>query len=93
MTKRNTPPKKGPAMASSCVDKKSATESLLEDMQELVETASKTMTDRQFKKAEKKFNDAVDRAVASRAAILASMSAINAVIMSKLSLAMALFLL
>ena len=53
-------------MASSCVDKKSATESLLEDMQELVETASKTMTDRQFKKAEKKFNDAVDRAVASR---------------------------
>jgi len=45
---------------------KSATDSLLEGMEELVDTASKSMTDRQFKKAEKKFNDAVDRAVASR---------------------------
>ncbi|MFZ0481218.1 MAG: hypothetical protein WAL71_18915 [Terriglobales bacterium] len=66
MAKDKTPPKKGSAMASSCVDRKSATDSLLEGMEELVDTASKSMTDRQFKKAEKKFNDAVDRAVASR---------------------------
>ena len=66
MAKDKTPPKKGSAMASSCGDRKSATDSLLEGMEELVDTASKSMTDRQFKKAEKKFNDAVDRAVASR---------------------------
>ena len=63
---KDIPPKKGPAMASSCVDKKSATDSLLDGMDELVESAAKKMSDRQFKKAEKKFNDAVDRAVASR---------------------------
>lgn len=66
MAKENIPPKKGSAMASSCVDKKSATESLLEGMDELVDSAAKTMTDRQFKKAEKKFNDVVARAVGSR---------------------------
>jgi hypothetical protein len=53
-------------MASSCVDRKTATDSLLEDMEGLVESASKTMSDRQFKNAEKKFNDAADRAVVAR---------------------------
>ena len=65
MTK-DTPPKKGPAMSSSCVDRKTATDSLLEGMDELVDSAAEKMTDRQFQKAEKKFNDVVDRAVATR---------------------------
>ena len=66
MTKENIPPKKRPAMSSSCVDRKTATDSLLEGMDELIDSAAEKMTDRQFKKAEVKFNDVVDRAVASR---------------------------
>ena len=66
MAKENVSREKGSAMSSSSVDKKSATESLLEGMDELIDSAAEKMTDRQFKKAEKQFNYVVDRAVASR---------------------------
>jgi hypothetical protein len=66
MAKEKSLARKGSAMASSSVDKKSATDSLLEGMDELIDSAAEKMTDRQFKRAEKQFNDVVDRAVASR---------------------------
>jgi hypothetical protein len=53
-------------MSSSCADRKSATDSLMEGMDELIDSAAEKLTDKQFKKAEKEFNDVVDRAVVSR---------------------------
>jgi hypothetical protein len=53
-------------MASSRVERKSATDSLMETIDEAVESAANKLSRRQFDKVEKKFNDLVDRAVASR---------------------------
>jgi len=65
MPKGRTLPKKGPHMAtSSPVRKKSAEDVLLESFGELIESAAEKMTDREFKKAEKKSNEILARALA-----------------------------
>jgi hypothetical protein len=58
-------PKKGPHMATSRpAPKKSAEDILLESFGELIDSAAKTMSDKEFKKAEKKSSESLARALA-----------------------------
>jgi len=52
-------------MATSQVKRKSAMDTLLESMDELVDSAAERMTPDELRKARKEINDVVDRAVAS----------------------------
>ena len=60
-------PRKGPQMATIAnpVKPKSAQQQLLDSVGKLVDNAAESMSDRQFKKAEKGFNKIVDRAIAA----------------------------
>jgi hypothetical protein len=65
MANGKTPPKKGPHMAtSSPVRKKSAEDVLLESFGELIDSAAEKMSDKEFKKAEKKSSEILARALA-----------------------------
>ena len=55
--------KKGCRVATSPLKKKSAMDSLLENMDELAVAASKKMTTDEVRKVRKQINDLVDRAV------------------------------
>ena len=57
------PAKKAPQMATvpAGTGKKSATESFLDEFEEIIGERSREMTDEEFKAAEKGFNDVVDR--------------------------------
>jgi hypothetical protein len=60
-----TATKKGPRMAtSSPVRKKSAEDTLLKSFGELIDSAAEKMSDKEFKKAEKKSNESLARALA-----------------------------
>lgn len=50
---------------SSPVKGKSAEDALLESFGELIDSAAEKMTDKEFKKAEKKSNEHLDRALAN----------------------------
>jgi hypothetical protein len=52
-------------MATSSVKRKSAMDTLLESMDELVDSAAQRMTAEELQKARKEINDGVDRALAS----------------------------
>jgi len=52
-------------MATSQVKRKSVMDTLLESMDELVDSAAERMTPDELRKARKEINDVVDRAVAS----------------------------
>jgi len=52
-------------MATSQVKRKSAMDTPLESMDELVDSAAERMTPDELRKARKEINDVVDRAVAS----------------------------
>ena len=52
-------------MATSSAKQKSAVDTLMESMDELVDSAAKRMTPGELRKARKEINDAVDRAVAA----------------------------
>lgn len=66
--------KKGPKMATSvkaCPERKSngrksATDTLLDTMRDVIEDGARGMTPKERKESEKKFNAALDRAVAAR---------------------------
>lgn len=65
MANGKTPPKKGPHMATSTpVRKKSAEDVLLESFGELIDSAAEKMSDKEFKKAEKKSSEILARALA-----------------------------
>jgi RNA-splicing ligase RtcB len=55
--------KKEAQMATSPAKQKSAMDTLLESMDELVDSAAKRMTAEELRKARKEINDVVDRAV------------------------------
>ena len=57
--------KKEAHMATSQVKRKSVMDTLLESMDELVDSAAERMTPDELRKARKEINDVVDRAVAS----------------------------
>ena len=57
--------KKGPGMATS-VKRKSATDTLVDTMRGIIEDGARGMTAKERKESEKKFNAALDRAVAAR---------------------------
>ena len=57
--------KKGPAMATS-VKRKSAMDTLIDTMRDVIEDGARGMTPKERKESEKKFNAALDRAVAAR---------------------------
>jgi hypothetical protein len=59
----NTNRKKEAHMATSSVKRKSAMDTLLESMDELVDSAAERMTPDELRKARKEINDVVDRAV------------------------------
>jgi hypothetical protein len=60
-------PRKGPRMATSRpAPKKSAEDTLLESFGELIDSAAKTMSDKEFKRAEKKSTESLARALARR---------------------------
>jgi F0F1-type ATP synthase membrane subunit b/b' len=61
----NTNRKKEAHMATSSVKRKSAMDTLLESMDELVDSAAERMTAEELQKARKEINDGVDRALAS----------------------------
>ena len=61
--------KKGCPVATSPVKKlrkKSAADALLDRFNEIIETGAQKMDAEQLRESEKKFNDAVDRAVANK---------------------------
>ena len=59
--------RKGPRMATSRpTAKKSAEDTLLESFGELIDSAAKTMSDKEFKRAEKKSTESLARALARR---------------------------
>jgi hypothetical protein len=62
---RNGSGKKGPGMATS-VKRKSATDTLVDTMRGIIEDGARGMTAKERKESEKKFNAALDRAVAAR---------------------------
>lgn len=65
MANGKTLSKKGPRMAtSSPARKKSAEDILLESFGELIDSAAEKMSDKEFKKAEKKSNEILARALA-----------------------------
>jgi hypothetical protein len=53
-------------MASSTVKKKSAMDELLESFGEVIDSGAKKMDSSELKKSEERFNEIVDRVVASR---------------------------
>jgi len=53
-------------MATSPLKEKNAMDSLLERFGEIIETGAKDMNAEQLRKSEKKFNDAIDGAVANK---------------------------
>jgi hypothetical protein len=55
--------KKGAQMATSSTKPKSAMDTLLDSMDELVDSAAKRMTPDELRKTRKEINDVVDRAV------------------------------
>lgn len=57
--------KKAPGMATS-VKQKSAMDALLDTMRGVIEDGARGMTPKERKESEKKFNAALDRAVAAR---------------------------
>jgi hypothetical protein len=59
----NKNPKKGARMATSSAKQKSAMDTLLESMDELVDSAVQRMTPDELRKTRKEINDVVDRAV------------------------------
>jgi hypothetical protein len=59
----NRNPKKEAQMATSQAKPKSAMDTLLESMDELVDSAAERMTPDELRKARKEINDVVDRAV------------------------------
>jgi hypothetical protein len=61
----NTNRKKGPGMATS-TKRKSAMDTLLDTMRDVIEDGARGMTPKGRKESEKKFNAALDRAVAAR---------------------------
>jgi len=61
----NTNRKKEGRMATSSAKQKSAVDTLMESMDELVDSAAKRMTPGELRKARKEINDVVDRAVAA----------------------------
>lgn len=62
------PPKKGPKMATitSSIRRKSAKQELLDEFAGMMDKAEKEMTVRQFRKAVKESNKALDRALSHR---------------------------
>jgi len=58
--------KKGPGMATSVVKRKSAKDTLLDTMREIIEDGARGMTPKELEESEKKFNAALDRAAAAR---------------------------
>jgi hypothetical protein len=67
MAKENVPPKKGPHMATTLpTRRKSAEDELLDSFGELIDSAAEKMTEQEFKKAAKKSNAALDRALTTR---------------------------
>jgi hypothetical protein len=65
MPNDKAPPKKGPDMATSLpARRKSAEDDLLDSFAEIVDKAAENMSDQDFKKAEKKSNEILDRALA-----------------------------
>jgi hypothetical protein len=65
MNNVKTPPRKGPRMATSrSVPEKSAEDTLLESFGELIDSAAQNMSDKEFKKAEKKSSEILARALA-----------------------------
>ena len=61
----NTNRKKGPGVATSA-KRKSATDTLVDTMRSIIEDGARGMTSKERKESEKKFNAALDRAVAAR---------------------------
>lgn len=59
-------------MATLPVDDKSAMGSLLESFGEVIDSGAENMNEAELRKSEKKFNEAVDHAVAARKLPLAS---------------------
>jgi hypothetical protein len=57
--------KMGPGMATS-VKRKSATDTLLDTMRDIIEDGARGMTPKELEESEKKFNAALDRAPAAR---------------------------
>lgn len=69
MSDAKLPPRKGPKMATSIASpsrRKSAKQELLDVFAEAMDSAEKTMTAREFRKAAKKASDVLDRALAKR---------------------------
>jgi hypothetical protein len=58
--------KKESNMATSPLKKKSAMDSFVERFSEIIETGAQKMDAEQLRESEKKFNDAIDRAVANK---------------------------
>jgi len=65
MTNDHTPPRKGPHIATSVpIRRKPAEDGLLDSFEEIVDKAAEKMSDKEFRKAEKKSNEILDRALA-----------------------------
>ena len=61
--------KKGYRVATSPqkkLKKKSAADALLDRFSDIIEAGARKMNDKQLRESEKKFNDAIDRAVANK---------------------------
>ncbi len=55
-----------PRAASSAVKQKSAMDTLLDTMRSIIDEGARKMTPKELEESEKKFNAAIDRAVAAR---------------------------
>jgi len=67
MANKSVPPKKGPHMATTLpARRKSAEDELLDSFAELIDSAAEKMTEKEFKKAAKNSNAALDRALTPR---------------------------
>jgi hypothetical protein len=65
MANNKTSPRKVPHMATSTpAGQKSTEDTLLESFGELIDSAAEKMSDKEFKKAEKRSNEILDRALA-----------------------------
>lgn len=58
--------RKGPGMATSSAKQKSAMNRLLDSFARVIDSGAQKMSPRELRESEKKFNAALDRAVASR---------------------------
>ena len=67
MSNKDTPSKKGPAMATAAEKPRSAMATLAESFENLVESQRKKLSKAKFKKAEENFERIVSKARASRA--------------------------